>query len=804
MSRKNHTSSDRPATLPVEDPNFEREAQKYENPVPSREYIMKLLEEVGTPLTFKDIAARLGIDDEPRLEGLSRRLKAMVRDGQLLRNRRGAYGLVKRMQLIKGRVLGHPDGFGFVVPEDPNADGDIYLPAHEMHKVLHGDEVLVSVVGEDRRGRKEGVIVEVTRRHTQKLLGRLHIDEYGMAWVQPSNHRIAQDVFIPADGLNGAKEGQVVLVDIIRQPSRRSGPVGRVEKVLGNYLDPGLEIESAIYAYDIPHEWPADALSELDEIPDTVTEADRAGRKDLRHLPLVTIDGVDSKDFDDAVFAKRRKNGWRLVVAIADVSHYVRPGSALDEEAYRRGNSVYFPQLTVPMLPEKLSNGLCSLNPKVDRLCMVADMEISDEGRLVRSKFYPAVMHSHARLTYDEVWQALQDETACSDNIREVLPHVKELYELYKVLRKQREARGALDFDTVETRIEFDDNRKIERIVPVVRNDAHKLIEECMLMANVATARYLSRFKIPILYRVHEPPKPERLEELRTFLSDFGITLGGGDEPTAADFAEVIRQVEGKPYANLVQTVLLRSMNQAVYQPENKGHFGLNFDCYTHYTSPIRRYPDLIIHRALKHVLTEGKMPYPYDLPRMEQIGAHCSETERRADEATRDAVNFLKCEYLSHRLGETYEGIVAAVTNFGLFVELQPLYVEGLVHITELGDDYFVYDKARHSLIGERTGKRYRIGDRVRVQVAQVNLDERKVELRLLGEVEDEETGSGSEDGAKSARPKRKRSRGGKRGRKPAGKTSAPSSEKPAQAAEQAERPKSRRNRKRSRKPRT
>jgi len=362
------------APLAQKDPYFQREAEKYDNPVPSREFILKLLEEVGKPLPFKEIAARLGIADEARLEGLSRRLKAMVRDGQLLRNRRGAYGLVKRMNLVKGRVIGHPDGFGFVVPEDPSISGDIYLPAHEMLKVLHGDEVLVSIVGEDKRGRLEGVVVEITRRHTQKLLGRLHFDEYGLAWVQPSNHRITQDVFIPADGLNGAQEGQVVLVDIIRQPSRRSGPVGRIEKILGNYLDPGLEIESAIYAYDIPHEWPADALSELDEIPDTVTDEEKAGRKDLRHLPLVTIDGVDSKDFDDAVFAKRRKHGWRLVVAIADVSHYVTPGSALDEEAYKRGNSVYFPQLTVPMLPEKLSNGLCSLNPHVDRLCMVADM----------------------------------------------------------------------------------------------------------------------------------------------------------------------------------------------------------------------------------------------------------------------------------------------------------------------------------------------------------------------------------------------------------------------------------------------
>ncbi len=769
MSDKHQTEQASP--MSIQDPYYEREASKYENPVPSRELILQLLEAEGKPIPFKEIARRLQVEDEARLEGLSRRLKAMVRDGQLLRNRRGAYGLVERMNLLKGRVIGHPEGYGFLVPESPTETSDIYLPAHEMLKVLHGDEVLVSVVGEDKRGRKEGVIVEVIRRHTQKLLGRLHLDEYGMAWVQPSNNRIAQDVFVPTDGLNGAQEGQVVLVEIIRQPSRRSGPVGRVMKILGDYLDPGLEIESAIYAYDIPHEWPSDVLSELDEIPDTVQEEEKAGRTDLRHLPLVTIDGVDSKDFDDAVFAKKRKNGWRLVVAIADVSHYVKPGSALDEEAYKRGNSVYFPQLTVPMLPEKLSNGLCSLNPKVDRLCMVADMEISHEGRLQRSKFYPAVMHSHARLTYDEVYQALTDENACSENIKPVLEHVKSLYELYQILRARREQRGALDFDTVETRIEFDEQRKISQIVPVVRNDAHKMIEECMLMANVATATFLSKqADLAILYRVHEPPKPERLEELRTFLADFGLELKGGEEPTAADFADVLKQVEGKPYANLVQTVMLRSMNQAVYQPENKGHFGLNFDCYTHFTSPIRRYPDLTIHRALKHVADKTAL-YPYDLPRMEAIGAHCSETERRADEATRDAVNFLKCEYLSHHLGETYEGIISAVTNFGIFVELQPLYVEGLVHVTELGDDYFVYDRARHCLVGERTKRRFRIGDPVEVQVAQVNLDERKVELRLLkapddlGEEADENASQqgDSETATESglpARPSKRRSR--------------------------------------------
>jgi len=478
-------------------------------------------------------------------------------------------------------------------------------------------------------------------------------------------------------------------------------------------------------------------LAELANIPDEVVEADLEDRKDLRALQLVTIDGADTKDFDDAVFAKRRKNGWRLVVAIADVSHYVKPGTELDKEALNRGNSVYFPQRVVPMLPSKLSDGLCSLNPHVDRLCMVADLSISDDGKLERSQFYQGVMNSKARLTYTQVHEMLTDKDCdARKEFAEQVPHVEALYELYKILQVAREERGALEFDTTETRIVFDAERKIEAIVPVYRNDAHKLIEECMLMANVATARYLKWHKLPIVYRVHESPLEERLKNVRTFLSDFSLELGGGNEPTAHDYAAVTEKVKGQPYEHLVQTVLLRSMNQAVYSPDNKGHFGLNYEHYTHFTSPIRRYTDLLVHRAIRHAwLKQGTDGYMYDEAKMAQFGAHCSDTERRADEATRDAVTFLKCEYLSHRLGEEYEAVIGSATNFGLFVELQPLYVEGLVHITELGDDYFHYDNARHCLKGERTGKVYRLGDRIRVQIAQVNLDERKVDLRFIGD---------------------------------------------------------------------
>ncbi|MEA3406179.1 MAG: ribonuclease R [Pseudomonadota bacterium] len=725
-----------PNTEEQRDPHAQREAEKYDNPIPSREFLLEALEKAQKPLRLYQIAKIVEVDeeDEERFEALSRRMKAMVRDGQLIRNRRGAFGILQKMDLIKGRVLGHPDGFGFMIPEDGSKD--LFLSEKEMQKILHGDIVIASIAGEDRRGRREGIIVEVVEHSNQQILGRLSYED-GLAWVRPNNTRITQDVFIPSDGLLDAAEEQVVLVELLHQPSKRSGPIGKIIEVLGDYMSPGMEIDSAIHDHNIPNTWSDELLAELADIPDEVTEADLEGRKDLRGLQLVTIDGADTKDFDDAVFAKRRKNGWRLVVAIADVSHYVKPGTALDKEAVHRGNSVYFPQRVVPMLPSKLSDGLCSLNPHVDRLCMVADLAITDDGKLERSQFYQGVMNSKARLTYTQVNEMLTDKKSpVREEFAEQVPHVEALHELYKVLQKAREERGALEFDTVETRIVFDDSRKIKEIVPVVRNDAHKLIEECMLMANVATARYLKWHKLPIVYRVHEPPLEERLKNLRTFLSDFSLELGGADKPTAHDYAAVSEKVAGEPYEHLVQTVLLRSMNQAVYSPENKGHFGLNYEHYTHFTSPIRRYPDLLVHRAIRHAwLKKGAEGFIYDEAKMAQLGSQCSDSERRADEATRDAVTFLKCEYLSHRLGEEYEAVIGSATNFGLFVELQPLYVEGLVHITELGDDYFHYDNARHCLKGERTGKVYRLGDRIKVQIAQVNLDERKVDLRFIGD---------------------------------------------------------------------
>ncbi len=716
------------------DPHADREAGNYDNPVPSREFILELFENEQKPLRIKQVANHFNIDDDERFEAISRRLKAMARDGQLIRNRRGAFGLIQKMDLIKGKVLGHPAGFGFLKPEDGEGS-DLFLSDKEMHKVFHGDIIIASVIGVDRKGRREGMVVEVLEHTNEKVLGRLHCED-GLAWVQPNNNRIAQDIFIPNDGVLDAEESQIVMVEIIHQPTKRSSAIGKIIEVVGDYMAPGMEIDAAIHAHGIPNEWNSELQAELDAIPGKVTEEEIKARKDIRSLPLVTIDGADSKDFDDAVFAKPRKKGWRLVVAIADVSHYVKIASALDKEAYERGNSVYFPQQVVPMLPEKLSNEMCSLNPQVDRLCMVADMMIDENGNLEKTKFYDAVMHSHARMTYNEVHDMLTDnKSKYRKTYKNLVTNIEDLNDLYQALKKARSVRGALEFETTETSIVFDETRKIKEIVPVYRNEAHKLIEECMLMANVATAKYLKWHKLPILYRVHEKPKEEKLANLRTFLGDFGLTLEGGDEPTALDYAAVTAKLQGEPHAHMVQTVMLRSMNQAVYQPDNKGHFGLNYENYAHFTSPIRRYPDLLIHRAIRFAWEKKPVEkFNYTETDMQSFGEHCSGTERRADEATRDAVTFLKCEYLSHRLGEEFDAVVTAATNFGLFVELEPLFVEGLVHITELGEDYFHYDASRHCLKGERTGKTYQLGDKLRVQVAQVNLDERKVDLRFIG----------------------------------------------------------------------
>lgn len=712
------------------DPNYEDESQRYEQPLPSRAYLLQILTERGTPMLAEEFVEMFAITPDER-ELFQRRLGAMVRDGEVMINRRGAICIADKLDLIKGRVQGHADGFGFVVPDDGGTD--LFISEREMHKVLHNDRVMVRQIGLDRRGRPEGKIIEVLDHVNHRLVGRLFVDQ-GVRFVVAEEKRINQDILVAPEGSLPAEPGQVVMIELMTQPSRQAQPIGRIIEVLGNYTDPGMEIEIALRKHDLPHQFSEAALAQAKRTPAKVLKKDwktpeGLRREDLRDMPLVTIDGETARDFDDAVYAEKQGRGWRLVVAIADVSHYVRPGDALDETGRERGNSIYFPRRVIPMLPEALSNGICSLNPEVERNCMVCDMQVDARGVVKAYRFYPAVMVSYARFTYDEVWAILQDPTGPAAEPRAVLvPQLQMLYDLFKRLLGARQRRGAMDFDTVETRMMFNDTGKIERIVPVVRNDAHRLIEECMLAANVCAADFLAEHKHTALYRIHEGPTEAKLENLRKFLNERGLSLGGGDNPQALDYAKLMDSVKTRPDAGLMQIMLLRSMQQAVYSPERLGHFGLAYEAYTHFTSPIRRYPDLLVHRAIKAVLA-GERYNPGD---WKAIGLQCSMTERRADEATRDVENWLKCYFMRDRLGEVFEGTVSAVTSFGLFVLLDGMYVEGLVHISELGTDYFHYDAPSHSLRGERSGKSYGLTDRLTIKVARVDLETSKIDFVL------------------------------------------------------------------------
>ncbi len=691
----------------------------------SRELILDVMVEAGVPLEEADLARQLDIRKRER-EAFTRRIAAMERDGQIMRNRRGDLCVADKLDLVKGRVLGHKDGFGFLVRDEGGPD--LFLGSGEMQKVLHGDRVMARISGMDRRGRPEGKIVEVLEHGQTRFVGRLHV-EHGVTFVAAEDKRISQDFVVPAGESGKAKAGQVVTVEIISQPGRQTKPLGRVVEVLGNYADPGMEIEIALRKHALPWIFPKEAEAIANKLPKTVRAADHKGRVDLRDMPLVTIDGETARDFDDAVYCEPVGSGFRLVVAIADVSHYVKAGDALDEEARSRGNSVYFPRRVIPMLPEALSNGLCSINPDVERLAMVCDMQIDGHGHIKGYKFYPAVMRSHARFTYTEVATILEDPRGPAARRRKALvPHLQAAYKLYHQLAKARAKRGAIDFETIETQMIFDDKGKIENIVPVIRNDAHRLIEECMLAANVCTSDFLRERGHPMLYRVHEGPTPEKLEALRDFLKGFGLQLPGGETPHASDYAKLLSKVKGRPDEQLLQTVMLRSLKQAVYTPKNAGHFGLAYESYTHFTSPIRRYPDLLVHRAIKAVLNGGT----YDPGDWQQLGAQCSMTERRADDATRDVTAWLKCYYMRDRVGETFMGSIAGVAAFGAFVALDDVYVEGLVHISDMGKDYYKYDAARHELLGERTKQRYRLGDRLRVKIARVDLGAARIDFVL------------------------------------------------------------------------
>lgn len=695
---------------------------------------MEILDEYGRPMSRSKLFDKLDLSSESQQESLGFRLKAMLRDGQIMQDRRGRFCLLQKINLLRGTVQGHPDGFGFFIPDDGSED--MVLSAKEMRAVMHGDVVLAYQSGLDRRGRPEAKIHEVLEHANATVVGRFFTD-HGVNFVIPDSKRLTQDISIPQEFIGDAKNGQIVLVELIAYPNKRSQAIGRVIHILGEHMAPGMEIQVAIHAHGIPFEWPDDVLAEVGKIPQQISEEQLKGRTDLRNLPFVTIDGEDAKDFDDAVYCyKKPKGGFQLYVAIADVSHYVAKDSALDKEAARRGNSVYFPGKVVPMLPEALSNGVCSLNPHVDRLCMVAELSISQEGKISRSRFYRAVIHSHARLTYTAVGKWLEQGKA-DEKHQALWPMLESLYDLYHVLLDTRKLRGAMDFETTETRIEFDENKKIKCIVPVIRNDAHKLIEECMLAANVATARFLEKAEIPTLYRVHAAPEEDKITALRQFLGELGLSLGGGRKPGPKDFQRTMNMIGDRPEKHLIETVMLRSLKQAQYVESNEGHFGLAYSAYTHFTSPIRRFPDLLIHRAIGHLLDNHPVyEFEYSHEDMNRLGKHSSMTERRADEATREVITWLKCEYMQDKLGQVFKGRISAVTSFGIFVELDEIYVEGLVHVTSLKNDYYTFDSAKHRLIGARGGQVYRLGDKMTVLVARVDLNERKIDFEP---VEDE-----------------------------------------------------------------
>ena len=721
------------------DPHQKREAEKYGRPIPSRELMLEILTKSSKPLGFRDLANELGLFEPEDLDPMKYRLRAMERDGQIIYNRSKEYIPIQKADLIAGRVTGHPDGFGFLIPDD--GGDDLFLHGRQMRKVMHGDKVLAMVKEIDRRGRKEGAIVEVVERNTEEVVGRYFGGEGGhIGFVRPDNSRITQDIVIPAENNHDASDGQIVVAAIVEHPTVHHQAIGKIVEILGDHMAPGMEIDIALRSYDLPHKWTKQVIAEADKLGDKATEKDIKPRYDFRGVPLVTIDGEDSRDFDDAVFCQREGDNWRLVVAIADVSHYVPIGGELDKEAWNRSTSVYFPAEVIPMLPEAISNGLCSLNPDVDRLCMVCSCLIDQQGKIVEYEFLEAVMHSFARLTYNKMASIVVDEDdALRDEYSHVVRHLDDLYSLYHVLRQARDERGSMDFETTETRIIFGDDRKIENILPTERNDAHKIIEECMITANVCSARFLKEHKIPGLHRVHEGPDQEGIEKVHEFLKGLGLTLGGGDKPQPKDYANLLATVIDRTDAHLIQTVLLRSLSRAVYapvnpeKPETTYHFGLAQTDYAHFTSPIRRYPDLLVHRAIRHIV-QGKTvkSYDYNHADMKALGEHCSTNERRADDASRDVMAWLKAEYMQNKVGETFTGVISGVTGFGLFVELNEVYVEGLVHVTALTSDYYHFDATRHRLTGESSGKKYNLGDSIEIVVARVDLDERKVDFTL------------------------------------------------------------------------
>ncbi|MCD9028476.1 ribonuclease R [Luteimonas sp. BDR2-5] len=717
----------------IDDPFAGREAARYENPIASREAILQLLSDAPGPQTAEALAEQLGLTDPVRAEALGKRLAAMLRDGQLLQNRRGGLVPAKRLDLIPGTVIANPEGFGFLRPDSGSGD-DLFLPPSEMRKVMHGDRAMASLTDVDRRGRRAGVIVEVLERRTTRLIGRFSL-ESGISFVVPDDRRIQRNVQVPTDARLEAQNGQLVVCEIVAPGDSHRPPIGKVLAVLGDALTPSLVVEAAIHGHDLPHEFPPAALDEAAAVPLVVEERMLGGRVDLRALPLVTIDGEDAKDFDDAVWCEPNADGFRLVVAIADVSNYVRPGTPLDDEAQLRATSVYFPGFVVPMLPETLSNGICSLMPKVDRMCFVCDMQVGRDGEVSGAKFYEAVMNSHARLTYTQVWQAVgEDDADARALIGAQLPQVERLHQLYQILARARSRRGAIEFESSEVRFVLDNRGEVTQAGMLQRNDAHKLIEECMIAANVQAARFLLAAGVPAPYRIHDKPPESKYNDLLEFLKEFNLRMPGWGRVQPKDFTTLLKKIRERPDATLLESVLLRSQSQAVYSTENIGHFGLALDAYAHFTSPIRRYPDLLVHRAIKHVLSGKPLTaFQYTPREMASLALQCSERERRADEAEREVDERYRAAWMEQHVGGQFDGVISGVTSFGLFVELDQSKVNGLVHVTQLPNDFYHFDPIRRLLAGERAGREYRLGDRVRIIVLKASLEDRKIDFRLV-----------------------------------------------------------------------
>lgn len=721
-------------------PFLEREVEKYAFPVPSREFILAHLANRKKPASREELVQELNISGEDQIEGLRRRLRAMERDGQLVFTRRQCYVLPKHLDLLRGTVIGHRDGYGFLRVE--GSKDDYYLSAEQMKMAIHGDVVIAQPQSADRKGRREARIMRVLVPKTSQIVGRFFIDA-ASAFVVPDDSRLSFDILIPPEAIQGAKIGYVV-VELTQRPTRRTKAVGKVVEVLGDNMGTSMAVDIALRTHSIPYVWPLEVEQQLAGLKEKVPEAAKRRRIDLRALPLVTIDGEDARDFDDSVYCeKKRSGGWRLWVAIADVSYYVRPFTPLDQEASRRITSIYFPSQVIPMLPEMLSNGLCSLNPQVDRLCMVCEMTISAQGRLSSYKFYEAVMNSHARLTYNKVWQIFQGNHNLHVQYAPLIKPLTQLHEMYQTLEQARLQRGGISFEIEEAKFIFNAERRIERIEPVKRNDAHKLIEECMILANIAAARFVEKNKEPALYRVHDRPSNDHITSLRTVLGELGLSLGGGDKPEPKDYADMMNLVASRPDHEMLQAMLLRSMKQAIYVPENRGHFGLALQAYTHFTSPIRRYPDLALHRAIKYLLGRQKGEvigratttggWHYELEEMIQLGQRCLVSERSADEATRDVADWLKCDFMQDHVGEVFKGIITSVTSFGFFVRLNELLIDGLVHISSLENDYYRYNNVSQKLIGESGGRVYRLGDAVDIRVEAVHMNERKIDFSLI-----------------------------------------------------------------------